>query len=65
MSGVNCKNLHYQAEIAIFHSLTIIHFRGASINTSTSAGGWLAVAVLHFQIRQGAYSCVLPFLHSL
>ena len=63
MYGVYCKNLHYEAEIAIFHSLTLIHFRGASINTS--AGGWPAVAVLHFQIRQGAYSCVLPFLHSL
>ena len=63
MSGVYCKKLQYQAEIAIFHSLTLIHFRGASINFS--AGGWLGVAVFHFQIRQGAYSYILPFLHSL
>lgn len=63
MSGVYCKNLQYQAEIAIFHSLTLIHFRGASINFS--AGGWLAVAVFHFQIGQGAYRYILPLLHSL
>lgn len=63
MSGVYCKNLQYQAEIAIFRSLTLLHFRGASINISVSA--WLAVAVFHFHIRPEAYSYVLPYRHSL